>query len=88
VDEGYTSGILVQEDATFPWLEMVPGGAEERVVPAEDVDTMAISRFMYSIVWRGSICRELSPSLGPKYEARSATTCAGTPACRKIRMPS
>src|ERR1035438_9226494 len=49
VDEGYTSGILVQEDATFPWLEMVPGGAEERVVPAEDVDTMAISRFMYSI---------------------------------------
>jgi hypothetical protein len=70
--DDYASRILVQEDLSFPWLDMVPGGAPDRVVDAGNVDVDAITRFVYSVVWRGSVSTVLPAPLGDRYEREFA----------------
>ena len=70
--EAYVAGLLVQDDGSFPWLEVASAGqSPRRIVDATSVDVETIARFAFSVVWRGSVCSELRANLGP-YEGAVA----------------
>lgn len=55
--DAHLSQLLVRADGSFPWLTDLQGGSTR-------ADPDMVTRFAYSVVWRGSVCTKLAANLG------------------------
>jgi hypothetical protein len=76
--ERYVSGVVAQEDGSFPALRLVrrlamPAGTTHRAATAGDLDAAALGYFALSVFWRASVSTWFEEvTLGP-YEAPIAS---------------